>query len=430
MKNGLSNSKRYPFQGLSAREWLNLALLAIAVYYLIKIVMEIFFRNIYMFLGGDFLSFWSTGWLANQRGYLAAYDPVQLAEVQYPYIPKPADVSQYQFFPVITFFLPVFLLPFQALAKLPLTPSFFLWSFLNLVGCILYLIFFARSQNLTFGGRQIVLACLFWPFFHSIYWGQIGLILVIATGEFLRAFLHSKPYQAGFWLAVLMIKPQTLVLLPLILFLQRQWKTILAFGGSAVILVLVSLGMIGLQGLGEFSKLVDELFKGYPTIAPTNMLNWRMISENLTQLGMPALGWGLTVSGILLTLVFLADSLWGRKINAQNAPLALLGIFAATGLVSWHYHVHSAIVLLPFYIYLLAKSQIPEKWILSWIVFPGMIMLIIDILGLIWRYTHWEFYRYYPVFLEGSTGLALSAWTAYRALRLFKQFPEQEADIA
>ncbi|RCK72087.1 MAG: hypothetical protein ANABAC_2068 [Anaerolineae bacterium] len=392
--------------------------------------MQIYFQNVYMFLGLDFHSFWSAGWLANQRGYLAAYDPIQLAEVQYPQVPKPTDVSQYQFYPVITFFLPVFLLPFQALARIPLTPSFIFWSFINLAGSLVYLFFFSRSQNLTFGGRQIVLACLFWPFFQSMYLGQIGLILVVGVGEFLRAFLNSRPYRAGFWLGVLMIKPQILVLLPLILFLQGQWKTILAFGGSAAILMLISLGMISLQGWGEMSHLVDKLFAGYPTTVPIGMVNWRMIGENLSLMGLPAVGWGLTVSGILLTLVFLADSLWGRKINAQNAPLALLGIFAATGLVSWHYHVHSAIVLLPFYIYLLAKSQIPEKWILSWIVFPGMIMLIIDILGLIWRYTHWEFYRYYPVFLEGSTGLALSAWTAYRALRLFKQFPEQEADIA
>ena len=134
--------KRIPFQGLGAREWLNLALAAIVVYYLAKPAMEVYFGNTYVFLGGDFLSFWSAGWLANQHGFAAAYDPSQLAEIQYSYTPKPANVEQYQFIPVFTFFLPIFLLPFQLLAMIPITPAFILWTVLNLLGSILYLFFF------------------------------------------------------------------------------------------------------------------------------------------------------------------------------------------------------------------------------------------------------------------------------------------------
>lgn len=172
-KHPQSGAKRFPFQGLTKEEWINLALLAVAVYYLAKIAMEIFFQNTYMFVGNDFFSFWSTGWLANQRGLLAAYDPEQLAQVQFRYIPKLQDISSYRFYPVITFFLPIFLLPFQALAKLPLTPSFVLWSLINLVGYLGYLIFFSRSLHLEVRARRLVLCALFWPFFFQCSGGKL-----------------------------------------------------------------------------------------------------------------------------------------------------------------------------------------------------------------------------------------------------------------
>lgn len=118
-KHPQSGAKRLPFQGLTKAEWINLALLAVAVYYLAKTAMEILFQNTYMFLGGDFLSFWSTGWLANQRGLLAAYDPEQVAQVQFQYIPKPHDISSYQFYPVSPFSCRSFYCPFRRWQHFP-----------------------------------------------------------------------------------------------------------------------------------------------------------------------------------------------------------------------------------------------------------------------------------------------------------------------
>ncbi len=419
-------SSRLPFQGLSAHEWTNLALLAVSVYYVIKIAMEIYFQNVYMIFGSDFLSFWSAGWLANLRGYWAAYDLHQLAEIQYLYVPKPEDASHYQFYPVITFFLPVFLLPFQALAILPLDLAFIIWSLINFIGYLGYLIFFIRSFSLKLHWRQIVLCCLFYPFFRSNFFGQIGLILVIATGEFFRAFVHSRPYRAGFWLGLLMIKPQILILLPLILLIQRQWKIVFGFIITVALLGIISLSMITLGGIQSLLELSDELANGYPTVVPAGMLNWRMIGENLEAIGLPSLGWMVTWLGILLTLFFIASQFLRRTITVNNSPAAFLALFAATGLVSWHYHIHSAIVLIPFLLFLSAKDIIPDSWLIRWILLPGVILILTELVGLVSKVTGWEVYPSYPALLQGGCGLILSVWTTLVAAKRFRELSAME----
>lgn len=417
----LHKKVKFPFYGLSRAEWVNLALFAVIVFYIIRVFVDIYYRRVFTFVGGDFLSFWSAGWLANQRGYLAAYDLNQLREVQNHFIPKPDDLSGYTFYPVITFFLPVFLQPFQIMARLPLAPSYVLWTFFNLFGSIAYLAFFTRSLSLPIQCRYILLCCLFWPFYLSLYWGQIGLFLLIVTGEFLRSYLRAKRLDAGFWLGFFMIKPQILVLLPMILVLQKQWKTLVGMSLVAAALLSISVQLVGIQGFRTLLELSRILAGAYPTVAPTGMINWRMLGENFTVIGLPTLGWTLTWVGVILTLVYVIYHLSVYKITSANSAAAFLAIFAATGLVSWHYHVHSAIVLIPFLLVLLIEKKAPETWLLSWILFPPLVMFLTDVITLLLSLTGWELFPSYPGFLQGSCGLVLSIYTTLQASKLFRK---------
>ena len=403
--------KRIPFQGLSAREWQNLALAAIVVYYLAKPAMEVILDNTFMFFGADFLSFWSAGWLANQRGYAAAYDPSQLAEIQYHYIPKPANVEQYQFIPIFTFFMPIFLLPFQLLAMIPLTPAFILWTMLNLFGSILYLLFFSRSVSSYLPLRTLLLLLLFWPFYQSLFWGQIGLILLIACGEFLRSFLLAKHWRAGFWLGVLLIKPQTLVLILPLLLLQKQWRVLLGFGLVAAFVCLISLSLLGIEGMEVYLSLSDKVINRFATVSPNGMMNWRMIGENLALLGLPWLGWGIAWTGMVVTVFLTFKQFWRIPIGAEEAPQAFLAIFAATALVAWHFHVHNLIILLPCFLYLLEKNKLSEFVIIRWIFLPGLTMFLINLIQLGLKLLQIKLTFSIPEFLYGSCGFYLTVLT-------------------
>jgi len=403
--------KRIPFQGLSAREWQNLALAAIVVFYLAKPAMEIYLNNTFMFFGQDFLSFWSAGWLANQRGYAAAYDPSQLAEVQYRYIPKPANVEQYQFSPVLMFFLPIFLLPFQLLANLPITSAFTLWTVFNLLGSVFYLLFFSRAFSNYLPFRTLLLLILFWPFYLSLFWGQIGLISLVASGEFLRSFLLSKHWRAGFWLGVLLIKPQTLVLILPLLLLQKQWRVLLGFGLAAVIVFLGSLGLLGIEGLNAYLDLSDKVFNRFATVAPGGMLNWRMIGENLSSLGFSRFGWGIAWTGMVVTVLLTFKQFWRLPIRAEQTPQAFLAIFAATALVAWHFHIHTAIIFLPCLSYLLMNNMLPDWVMLSWIFLPGLIMFSTDLILLCLKLLQIEQSFSIPTILQGLCGFSLTVLT-------------------
>jgi hypothetical protein len=416
----LVQRKRIPFQGLGAREWLNLALAAIVVYYLAKPAMEIYFNNTFMFLGQDFLSFWSAGWLANQRGLAAAYEPSQLAEVQYRYIPKPANVEQYQFIPVFTFFLPIFLLPFQLLAMIPITPAFILWTVLNLLGSILYLFFFSRSVSYHLPLRTLLLLILFWPFYQSLFWGQIGLISLVASGEFLRSYLLARYWRAGLWLGILLIKPQTLLLILPFLLLQKQWRVLLGFGLVAAFVCLVSLGLLGIEGLGAYLRLYNNAINRFATVAPNGMLNWRMIGENLSSLGFSRLGWGIAWTGMVVTVLLTFKQFYRLQIRAEEAPQAFLAIFAATALVSWHFHIYSAIVLLPFILNLLIKNKLPDWVLLIWIFLPGLIVFLTDMILLGLKLFQIEQSFSIPALLQGACGFSLAMLTfswACKAMR-------------
>lgn len=253
-----------------------------------------------------------------------------------------------------------------------------------------------------------------------MFWGQIGLILIVAVGEFFRAFYNGQPWRAGFWLGILMIKPQVLVLLPFLLLLQRQWKILVSFLLTAIALGLISLKLITLEGVRTLLALSDELANGYPTIGAIGMLNWRMIGENLSLLGYPMIGWRITWMGVLLTLAFIVYQLANLKINSENSALVFLMIFAATGLVSWHYHIHSAVILMPFFIILMAKGKLSETGIVLWIILPAIILFLTDIFSLVLNLTGMEFYIYYPQFAQGVCGLLLSIWTVLKSASLVK----------
>jgi hypothetical protein len=121
----IENNLKFPFSNLTKKEWLNLGLLAILIYYVIKIIFEIYTKNTFMVFGGDFLSFWSAGYLANKYGYKAVYDLNQISSIEYLYIPKPLNVDNYQFIGLPTIFFTYFSYTISIACYFPFTHIFY-----------------------------------------------------------------------------------------------------------------------------------------------------------------------------------------------------------------------------------------------------------------------------------------------------------------
>jgi hypothetical protein len=194
---------------------------------------------------------------------------------------------------------------------------------------------------------------------------------MIAVGEFIRAVIKGKQYRAGIILAFLLLKPQSLILLLPMLLIQRNWKALIGFGAASSILLLGSFGLIGMKGLNNFIVSWRTESLSNPTIAPEIMMNWRMIASRLGAITSPTFGWIVAAIGIIGTLL-LVFSLWRQPITPVSPKylFVLFGTLAATNMISWHSHVHMAVILIPVLVYLFTQGFLPTRIINLWSFLP------------------------------------------------------------
>jgi hypothetical protein len=354
---------------MTSREWLNLGLAALFLFYVIYITWLMIPQMECWRIGGDYCQYLSGGRLANNYGYSHIYDlwlPVQAAANSSPTSVMP--------FP----YLPVFVLPFQLLSKLRPEIGFWTWTALNLAALFLYLRSFARRLNIQPVPDRLLLmifACL--PVYMNVLNGQVNMWLVICVGEFMVAFFSDHPFRAGLWLAGLLLKPQMLILIGLILLLRRSWQILAGLGVSSFAFGILSFLMIGPAGLVQMLKIWLGTANAQAGVWEAGMMNWRMLGVHLSSITNPWIGLGFAIAGVLATLI-VALYKWGRPLNPalQSFPVALLGILAATALVTWHAHIHEAVILIPPLVYLYQKKILPQKVLDYWVFLPAFLFLI------------------------------------------------------
>lgn len=378
--------RKVPFRGLGARELQNLGLLAVLVFYLLLFWWGFAQGGLFLGLGGDYRSYWSAGYVARTMGFAHAYDQVALTAVQKAILPPPYN-ENLSALPMV--FLPAFILPFWLLSHLEARLSFVIWLFLNLALICAYLLFLLRSWSKDgFAPRSYVVLLLCFPVFSALYWGTTDTWLLIALGEFVRNGWHGRRFLAGAWLGMMLLKFQSLVLLIPALVLQRSWKALAGFLVTGVLLVGLSWLLVGTDGITSVLGLWLGLAGGIPAASAERMMNWRMLAVNLDFLLPATLAWGVALLGIAVTL-WLTIPCW--KVNLldlddpRHSAVALLGLLAATNLLSWHAHFHTAITILPVMAYLLGQKRLPVALPLLWAYLPSagfLLSLIASVLHL------------------------------------------------
>ena len=338
--------------------------------------MELSAGNLFNTIGSDYLSFWTVGKIANTHGYAHIYDLSLLAMIQKPFHEIIATDNVYA--PIPAPFFSFFTVPFQLLAILNAKTGYAVWSILNLLGLILYLRFFIKDlTSKQVQPRFMVLIVISYPVFLNLFWGQINVWLAICVGEFMRMAIKGKPFVSGLCLAGLLIKPQSLVLILPVLLLQRSWKKLVGFAAGTIAVLVISLGLSGIQGVRALFDLWLKYAAAIPTNAPENMVNWRMLGIQLGFVMPSAAGWTIAVIGLIATIsaVFW---LWQKPISdlSLKFPIALLGILTATLVVSWHSHMHMMVIILPPLLYLALQNKIPPVVINYWMFGPPIALMI------------------------------------------------------
>ncbi len=344
--------------------------LAIAVCCVLQVGVEVFWRNTCGHLAIDYCALWSAGRVANNSGYSSIYNLGILGRVEQSISPAS---TRYAFATSPVAYLPIFIVPFQLLARLNPATGYWIWALTNLLGLGFYLRFFVRRMaGAAVPPLLLGMSLLSLPVYWNFFDGQVNVWLAICVGEAVRMSLSGRRFQAGLWLAGLLLKPQFLILIVPVLLLQQSWRT---FGGliaGAFATLGVSLRMIGSTGFGSLLALWLGFGKGMPTNDVGMMMNWRMVGSALGAVSAPLFGLTIIAAGSIIT-VAAVWLLWRRKINLQSggSATAWLGLLAATIIIAWHAHVHTAVILLPLLLLLVVQNEVRQRIFAIWVFLPA-----------------------------------------------------------
>lgn len=183
-------------------------------------------------LGADFITYWAASQLT-QTGYpAAAYDPVQLLAAERLAAPVLMPHTAW-------YYPPQFLL-----ITLPLASLSYAWSYLAFSLTSLAIFLFAA---ITISRHRFAIALIACPaVFINLASGQNGL-LTAALAALALHHLNKKPLLAGSLMGLLCIKPQLLVLFPLLLICSRQWQAFMAFLLSSLVFAICATLILGLD---------------------------------------------------------------------------------------------------------------------------------------------------------------------------------------
>ncbi len=224
----------------------------------------------------DFRAFYTGGRMALRGVGADLYDLPAQYRWQSEFAPELSDLSD-----LYPFFSPPFVaIPLMLPASLPYESAYIVWGLLNIalvaLMCSLLAAMLAEAgQSVQF--RALELGLTFLPVWVTVVQGQVSFILVLALLCGWRALHLGKDGQAGLGLALLLARPQLVIVPALILVWKRRLRAFAGLALGAGILTFLSWLMVGWQGLLGYGRLLVSAFtwgNAY-AIHPQRMHTWR-----------------------------------------------------------------------------------------------------------------------------------------------------------
>lgn len=182
--------------------------------------------------GEDFLNFWSAARLAISGQSALIYDLARFHDFETAIVGGPIHLYHYSYPPVMwVITAPLGLLPYGAA-----------WVVWQLGGWWA----FAMAMRRLSPANGVLLALALPAVMINAMSGQNGCWTAAILGWGL-ILLRDRPVLAGTILALFVVKPQLGWLIPLALLAGRQYRALAAFGATAILLILLTLPLFGLQ---------------------------------------------------------------------------------------------------------------------------------------------------------------------------------------
>src|SRR5215204_4920762 len=233
---------------------------------------------------------------------------------------------------------PYELVPFLPLTKLSFQSAHIVWSVMSVVflilACIILSALTERTHRILLGGLMLS----FYPTWITIKMGQDSTMsLLILVGVF-ASLKYGRDVAAGGILALGLYKPQLVLPLAGILFLCRNWRSLIAFAATAASLAAISLAMVGWQGILGLLSIFSEMGRPTSIVYPAHMANLRgLFFPLLTVFRLPELTNILTAIASLIVYCY-SIIVWKNN-PSRTRPLFDLHFslaIVATVLISFH----------------------------------------------------------------------------------------------
>lgn len=218
------------------------------------------------------------------------------------------------------------------------------------------------APNLTMARwRMVVLVCFAsQPVLELLGGGQDSAFHLLVWVAGTRLVLAHRDVSAGVVFALGLGKPQLFFLVPVVLVLQRRFRSLAAWVSTAGVLAVISVAMVGVDGVQEWLMLP---FRDAYRDAVQVGQSWKMegLPSLVTSLMPPGLAREAGVVSLLASVVILALFIDAcRRWPASHGDVGMWAFAAVTTvLVSPHVVVYDLVLLLPAVLYLLERENTP-----------------------------------------------------------------------
>jgi len=297
--------------------------------------------------GADFVSFYAAVKLYLQSGASHLYD----ADLQFHY-----QNQVTRMWPGHFTLLPYIHPPFYTILIAPLGTLDFHTAYLVLAVCNLLLVgasIVALSQANRWNRASTMLAAIvtmaFFPVWVVVFQGQSDFLILFALSLAYYFWTRNQAGWAGFFAGLAIVKPQMVLVIPLLFLARRSWPAILGFGIAAGGLVVVSLAFFNVSVWGDYLRVVGPwavggthnfpitgqsayslrgLLEGAPGGRPGALLLLAVVLV----LVFATIGWKAPGSALDLGFAVAASVVLSPYINIHDLALLVVPGFALAGL--------------------------------------------------------------------------------------------------
>lgn len=305
----------------------------------------------------DYLAHWTGGRLLwdDPRNL---YDPSTQNRVQSEALGATVGLSWFVSPPIVAaLYAPLALIPYNisGLVWLVLSSALLVWCVLSLATLAPKLMVHKR--------RLVILAVLAAPpTFELLGSGQDSAFILLLWLIGIRLFHANHPLWAGAVLGLGFAKPQLVLLIPLVLLATQNYKALAAFATVVAAISGVSLGLVGLEGVGQWiAALSSPLYM----VEVQQGQAWKMVGlPSFVQALLPP-AWGaavsplLTVASLPIGAAILLVSILRLRKRAPDSRAVWIATLATTATFSPHLATYDAVLFIPVVIFLLERRPTP-----------------------------------------------------------------------